>query len=717
MPAQTRSLRWHAPVGLFALAFCVRMLPRATVFSSEGAHFTGNDAYYHMRRVLYGLEHFPDWLDFDPYLNFPHGARPIWTPLFDWLSTLAVLPFDALGGLAAAEWAAATIPALLGASCVVVLYLAARRCFDEATARLAGCLLALLTAHIWYSTAGFFDHHAAVALMAAAMLWAAIPVLAIPSRLRASLLLSATQAAALLVWPGMLLHLALVELGVLLAALLEREHGGELLRQRAIGHVLALGLVAPLCLSQSWPQWGDYSANVLSRFQPWVFAAMSSHAACCAALWSRWGGSSGATRFGSAIAVGLAVAGLSVVLMPGLADAPAEALRWLGKQEQFQSQVTESKGILQEPNGLSARRLLRNLSGFGLLLPLSLAALLLRARTQRDFAPRLLVAIWSGGLMLATLQQRRFGNSAALGVALVSAWAIRALWLRAATLGRARLAQAAIVLATALLMLPTLRARMPSLRLAVAQLQGQPITLDRYLQGKRLLLDAGHWLREHGGHDPDFNDPSSTPRYGVMAPWHLGHRLLYSSRLPMVVGNFGDDIGEENFALHHLYLLAAEPYAAEQLDRVQARFVVMESLNDAARARLGEGTTIRRLTAAPLENLMFHRLRYATEIPTTTPNVRVYRIFERVEGAEVVGQALPGATVSARIVVSAGTRAIRVEHETTADEHGRYRMRLAHASKDAATGGWRLRSKNREADLFVPIDAVLAGKRLAGPRL
>ena len=45
---------------------------------------------------------YADWLDFDPYLNFPQGARPIWTPVFDWLSTLFVLPFHAVAGLAGA---------------------------------------------------------------------------------------------------------------------------------------------------------------------------------------------------------------------------------------------------------------------------------------------------------------------------------------------------------------------------------------------------------------------------------------------------------------------------------------------------------------------------------------------------------------------------------------------------------------------------------------
>jgi dolichyl-diphosphooligosaccharide--protein glycosyltransferase len=716
MSGQIRAARWRAPLGLFALAFGVRMLPWATVFGSDGAHFTGHDAYYHMRRVLYGLEHFPDWLDFDPYLNFPEGARPIWTPVFDWLSTLFVVPFSALGGLAASEWAAATLPALLGASCIVVLYFAARRCFDEPTARLAGALLALLAAHVWYSTVGFFDHHAAVALLVAAMLWAALPLVDTRPTLRASLVLSTTQAAALLLWPGMLLHVALVELGVLLFAVQERDRGSELLRQRALGHALALGLVAPICLAQSWVQWGEYSATVLSRFQPWLFAAMAAHAAGCAALWRRRGTAPGLARGASAGAVGLLVLVLSVSLLPGLIDSAIDAWRWLGKQEQFQSHVAESKGILQVAGGLSARHLLRNLSGFVLLLPISLAALLWQARARPEFAPRLLVSLSCIGLMLATLQQRRFGNSAALFVALVSAWAIRALWLRAASFERARLAKLGLAVATGLLIAPTLQPRLLPLERAIVRLRGDPVELDAYQRGKRLLLDAGRWLRANGGHDANFNDLSRTPSYGVMAPWHLGHRLLYASRLPMVVGNFGDDIGDRNFELHRRYLLSSEPPAAERLDRVRARFIVSESLNNRARARLGEKTMIRRLTTSPLSNLTFHRLRYATDVPDL-PNVRSYRVFERVAGAEVVGRAPPGASVRARLTVAAGRRAIRVEHQTIADPEGRYRMRLAQASEDAAVGGWRLRAGGREAGLEVPVEAVLEGAVLDGPGL
>ena len=61
MPSAARPVRWRIPLGLFTVAFAARMATFATVFDRGGVQFFGNDAYYHMRRVLYGLAHFPDW--------------------------------------------------------------------------------------------------------------------------------------------------------------------------------------------------------------------------------------------------------------------------------------------------------------------------------------------------------------------------------------------------------------------------------------------------------------------------------------------------------------------------------------------------------------------------------------------------------------------------------------------------------------------------------
>ena len=77
--------------GVFLLAFGLRALTVPTVLlGRDGAIFFGNDAYYHARRIWYSIVHFPDVLQRDPYMNFPEGGEPIWTPTLDWL-TAAVL--------------------------------------------------------------------------------------------------------------------------------------------------------------------------------------------------------------------------------------------------------------------------------------------------------------------------------------------------------------------------------------------------------------------------------------------------------------------------------------------------------------------------------------------------------------------------------------------------------------------------------------------------
>ena len=104
-------------------ALAVRALPWPTVLGSDRLYFTGMDAYYHMRRILYSLERFPSVLDFDPYVNFPHGAKAIWPPLFDGALAWLVLPFYRMGGAETAERAVVWGPPLLGAATVVALSL------------------------------------------------------------------------------------------------------------------------------------------------------------------------------------------------------------------------------------------------------------------------------------------------------------------------------------------------------------------------------------------------------------------------------------------------------------------------------------------------------------------------------------------------------------------------------------------------------------------
>src|SRR5262245_45685287 len=138
-------LRVVAPVGLFLLALAVRALPWRTVFVGEGERLLDHASYYHLRRIVWSLAHFPHCLDFDRYLRFPEGGRAIWPPAFDWLVALAALPFARPGEPASIERVAVWVPPVLGAATVVVLYRLARRHFDAATALVGGAILAVVS--------------------------------------------------------------------------------------------------------------------------------------------------------------------------------------------------------------------------------------------------------------------------------------------------------------------------------------------------------------------------------------------------------------------------------------------------------------------------------------------------------------------------------------------------------------------------------------------
>lgn len=141
------------PAVLFTIAFAVRVLPWPSVFPSRSAGsshlvvgdgrvvFFGMDAWYHMRRVMFSLANGGATLEFDPYLNFPLGAKPIWPPLFDGLTALLLSPLYALGAWRDVEVAAALLPPVLGAFGVVATWHLAGRLFPPPVPALSGLLL------------------------------------------------------------------------------------------------------------------------------------------------------------------------------------------------------------------------------------------------------------------------------------------------------------------------------------------------------------------------------------------------------------------------------------------------------------------------------------------------------------------------------------------------------------------------------------------------
>ena len=72
-------------LAVFLLGLVLRLFAGRNVLQGGSVLFVGYDGFYHMRRILYTVAHFPNTLWFDSYLNYPNGMNLTWPPLFDQL--------------------------------------------------------------------------------------------------------------------------------------------------------------------------------------------------------------------------------------------------------------------------------------------------------------------------------------------------------------------------------------------------------------------------------------------------------------------------------------------------------------------------------------------------------------------------------------------------------------------------------------------------------
>ena len=716
--------------GLFVLAVAVRALPWRTVLTQDGVIPSSWDAFYHLRRIAWGVAHFPSVLDFDRYLSFPDGAKPIWSPAFDWLAAAILRPFVASGDLAALEAATVWAPPLLGGATVAVLAWVCWRHFGPSVGAAAGGVLALLPAHYWYSQLGFLDHHAAVALVSTLALAAALEMVREPEPgVGTALAWGIGLAACLLVWPGSLLHVALLEVAVF-AHVLWGPRGPDSARRAgrfALAQVVALAAVWPLSIGNEWPQWGAFSPLVLSRFQPWLFAVLALLGAGCWALWARSGvGATPVRRLWSATGVVALLLGASVLAWPELLAGAEDAFRWLARRESFQAQVAESRPLLAGDDGL--RIGIRRLSLFLFAAPLAMAVAWRRQAGRPDAARVRLLVWWCAGLLAATLAQKRFFNTYAVGQAWLFAWVLVVLHRELVNrLGPSRRLGAAVLVASlaVLLLAPSLASYRP----ALANLRRADDDEPRFEVGasglrRRAAVGMARWIRAHTPETAGWLDPSRVPEYGVLAPWEVGHVLQWVARRPTLIDNFGDDLGPENFELAQRLYAGTEAEAVPILEDLQLRYVVVTADPAAAGGRAGPRSLLRSLYHRDGAGLSRHRLVYESlpgEAKEGAPPL--YKVFEVVPGASLEGFAPPGSRIDLRLTFTTQRKRVGVYRSSAvSDASGRYTFRVPYATRrspSAVRTGRRVHlvCNGRAARVAIPEEAVLTGGRIDGPDL
>lgn len=657
-------------IGLFLLAFLLRILPAATVFWTDEVMLRDADATYHLRRVVYFLHNFPATLATDSYVQFPHGSKIIWPAFLDVCFGLVLWPVHALAEIThsdsihAVSVASAWLPPIIGSATVALTFLLARKRFGHNQGLVAALLLSVLGGHWVYSQLGALDHHVVVSLVSLLILSSMLQLLSSAHKpLQQASLLGLWVGLGILVWPGNLLYAGLALLGLAVAALLASDKAARLHRFHGLAAASAVAIccVAPFCLGQEWPQWSSLSPVVLTYFQPWILT--------CALLVGLFGGmltrhpNFAAYPFKIATALALfsgILLGASFALGDGLALGLAEAWQWLGKGEDFQSSVIESQGLFVVGGEYTTYMATLQLSPLVYAFPLIWAYGVFEAHRSQERDARVFLLCWSLILFLITILQKRFVDTFSIALALQTGIGAFDL-LRRLKDNRMR---AGVVAAIGITSIFTLYALIPNYRPHAENLwsmiHDEPPSLNRFQRADFIMSGISRWIREYTPRTSGWLDQSEQPEYGIMASWGHGHMLQHVARRPTITDNFGDDAGKENFDFEKQFWASSPDEADTILDRLGVRYVIVTGGNarlpgygpnasyrslylyDGSRAREQEEPT----DARP-------RMRLVRESQKLQTNLRYAfaKVFEVVPGARIHGRTVPNRTLLIRLQV------------------------------------------------------------------
>ena len=696
---------WVGLISIVGIAVVARILRFEQVFLDDGTVvFAVGDAYYHAHRALYSFLAFPDFMRFDPCINWPDGAPVPHPPLHDLFSAgLARLVSDSQ---ATFERILAWLPVAWGALTVIPVYLLGSHLRGRAMGLGAACLYALLPIAIEYSRVGNADHHAAAGLLGAILLLLYSEFLG-PDARGARLVwiaagLALTRAALLGTWHGSLLYVALGEVAIVLYGVARNR--SDVLMAETASVLVSAGLAALLVAATPTPIAGPWSATELSHLHLLAFTLAAVVSTLCVAL----------QRFHPLLSPGWRVAragGIAGVLVlaaagiPNLLEGLRPAFEFLTRTDDWGSSVQEQLPLFFDRGRWSGDAGEGWLGYYAYLLPFVPLAFALLADSPRLRSRALFLFAWSfvfGGL---TLYQLRFGNDfAAVGcVGFALFISMGCAWLQRRT-GIGARSTAALCLGIGLLLaLPGLnRYLRPLATHTFSFLAAEDTGFDRGLlsiEGTqvRFAQQVSAVLPPGVGCLAD-DELETVPHDGILADPALGHVLHQVAHRATPSDPFGPYIGEANYrAVLEFLFSESEESALEVAGRLNTPWVATAE----AGGELPEASIMRRLhrgdgnPAGPLPHLERFRLIHegpAGGIPISVlfaadqQDAVPYKLWEIVPGAVIQVVLPPRERVEARLAVETPSGRRFVYHASAvSDAEGVANLRVPYAT-GATTG-------------------------------
>lgn len=543
-------------LSIVLLGFLLRLYVGRSSFLGGNVLFGGYDDYYHMRRILYTVNHFPSTLWFDSYLNYPHGLAITWPPLWDQMVAAIAL---ALGQHSqhGIELVGAVLPAVIGSTVIVAIYYMVREAFDRRVAILAAFMAALSPDQLRQTMFGLPDHHGLEGLLLVSMVL--FLVLALSRKEHRPIFIAASGISATglaYTWLGASAYFAIILAYAAVQMTLDLRNGvssKDTATTLLAAFGIALILTAPF-FSSPWmsPSFFGIIAVILGIL---LLFAVSRLLANRGVHW--------AALPAIIVLIVSAFMLLSQLMSNFWIFSQVNTLVWSGGEYLFSGEmigkIAEAEPLFASPDILDTNLDLNLL--FSVLGLAVLAVYILRAHTD-SVRGRLLIFVWAASSLILVVGQVRFLYVSSIATAvLISILFFKALDLAEEALAKRDRKQHLTALAIVLFLILVI----PSVGDVMLISSYKPdITGDWY--------ESLAWLGDNTHATGWYDDPSNVPEYGILCLWDYGNWILYESKRPVVANNF--QAGAYDSA--KFYVSEDEADATAILDAHRSKYVMTD---------------------------------------------------------------------------------------------------------------------------------------------
>ena len=696
------------------VAIIIRLLPISKVVTNGVVHTIGFDSYYHMRRIFYTAQHFPNSITFDSYLNYPYGLEIGWPLLFDQVAALLAL----LNGLGSPDpviiqYAAAILPLLLGIITFISLYYVTSLIANKNIALLSVALLAVLPTNIDFSMFGFVDHHIAEILLSTSMYAFFIAALKdqklsfreiqrgikkkkFEKSTAMPMIYSACAgvliAVSFLTWIGALIFISILVIYAVVQFTIDLKKGTSsehVFLVLILTFMVALILIAPILLMSVRPGL-ELSPVHLSLFQVFFTAAMILFVLILNTIsklvksrdFAWWGFPLILT--GSTFTGFLALS----IFYPSMFQSMMFGITYLIGGGYVLGTISEAQPLFSL--GMESTFVTLYASyGVSFILAFLAFVIFIKKMVKENYPSEMLFfTVWTIIILILTLFQRRFINELSINVVILASFLMITIFtvLNPGKNTKTRSWRiAGIVLLILILFVPNvyigyLKATHP---------QVPPSD----------WIESLEWMKENTPPTSYYDDPAKIPEYGVMSWWSYGNWIVYLAQRPVVTNNF--QTGMEDSA--RFFIESNVTKATSILDSRNVRYIItsdelvlLKNRNVALIA--GEepdnygmssdklkGTSMWLLQIGDGSGTGFFRLIHESETAQIFPNIKSVKIFEYVSGANIIGQATPNEVVLAYTNITTNqNRVFTYYNGAITNETGWYNITVAYPTSRSA---------------------------------